>query len=109
MIGASASLLIARTRLAPEQPATCWVAPLTPAATYRSGAIFVPVWPTCSVWGRQPEMVTAREQPTAAPSRPARSTIGAKPAADPTPRPPVTTTLASASETPPVAAGTRPT
>ena len=46
-----------------------------------SGAIFVPVWPTWSVCGRQPAIVTAREQPTAPPSRPASSSIGAKPSA----------------------------
>ena len=52
--------------------------------------------------GRQPAIVTAREQPTAAPSSAASSSIGAKPSAEPAPRPPETTTLASASETPPV-------
>ena len=37
--------------MAPLQPAMCWVAPLTPARMYTSGAILVPVWPTCSVCG----------------------------------------------------------
>src|SRR5229473_4397867 len=73
MIGASASALMARMRLAPLQPAMCWVAPEIPQAMYRSGAILVPVWPTWSEWGRQPALVTTREQPTAAPSRPASS------------------------------------
>jgi hypothetical protein len=29
-------------------PTQCWIAPLMPQATYRSGEIFDPVWPTCS-------------------------------------------------------------
>ena len=33
----------------------------------------LPVWPTWSEWGRQPLLVTTREQPTAPPSRPASS------------------------------------
>ena len=61
----------------------------------------MPVWPTWSVCGRQPAMVTAREQPTAPPSAAASASTGAKPSAEPAPRPPLTTTLASASETPP--------
>ena len=48
-------------------------------------------------------MVTSREQPTAPPSAAASASMGAKPSADPAPRPPLTTTLASASETPPPA------
>ena len=62
----------------------------------------MPVWPTWSVCGRQPAIVTAREQPTTPPSRPASSSSGAKPSAEPTPRPPLTTTGASASDSPPV-------
>src|SRR5215207_3056070 len=85
----------------------CWVAPLIPHGMYRSGEIFVPVWPTWSVCGRQPALVTAREQPTAPPSSSASSSIGAKPSAEPTPRPPDTTTGASASERPPVDVSTR--
>src|SRR5205085_5267507 len=54
-----------------------------------------------SACGRQPALVTTREQPTAPPSRPASSSMIAKPFADPTPRPPLTTTFASLSETPP--------
>jgi hypothetical protein len=69
---------------------------------YRSGATFVPVWPTWSVCGRQPALVTTREQPTAAFSNPASSSRIPKPSADPTPRPPLTTTFASASEMPAV-------
>ena len=49
------------------------------------------------------------EHPTAPPSREASSSTGAKPSAEPAPRPPETTTLASASEMPPVAAPTRST
>ena len=45
-------------------------------------------------------MVTTREQPTAAFSSPASSSSIPNPSADPTPRPPLTTTLASASEMP---------
>src|SRR5829696_4308949 len=80
----------------------CCVAPLMPQATYRSGATLVPVWPTWSVCGRQPAMVTTREQPTAAFSTPASSSSMPKPSAEPTPRPPLTTTLASSSDTPAV-------
>ena len=65
-----------------------------------SGAMRVPVWPTWSVWLRQPLLVTAREQPTTPPSSPASSSSGAKPSAEPTPRPPPTTTGAVASVTP---------
>src|SRR6266851_3215059 len=101
MIGASASELMARMRLAPLQPAMCCVAPEIPHAMYSSGAILVPVWPTWSEWGRQPALVTTREQPTAPPSRPASSSMMANPSFEPTPRPPLTTTFASARETPP--------
>ena len=94
-------------RFAPLQPAMCCVAPEMPHAMYRSGEIFVPVCPTWSVCGRQPAIVTAREQPTAPPSSPASSSTPAKPSAEPAPRPPETTTFASASEIPPVAAPTR--
>ena len=66
-----------------------------------SGATLVPVCPTWSECGRQPALVTAREQPTAPPSSAASSSITAKPSAEPTPRPPETTTFASSSETPP--------
>ena len=52
----------------------------------------MPVWPTWSECGRQPALVTAREQPTAPPSSAASSSITAKPSAEPTPRPPETTT-----------------
>ena len=48
----------------------------------------MPVWPTWSVCGRQPALVTTREQPTAPPSSPASSSMIAKPSAEPTPRPP---------------------
>ena len=50
-----------------------------------SGAIRVPVWPTCSAWGRQPALVTTRDPPTAPPSRPASSSSSAKPRAAPDP------------------------
>ena len=60
----------------------------------------VPVWPTCWLCERQPRLVTTRETPTAAPSSSASSSIGAKPSGLPTPRPPPTTTRASASEMP---------
>ena len=60
----------------------------------------MPVWPTWSVCGRQPALVTTREQPTAPPSSAASSSMIAKPSAEPTPRPPLTTTLASTRETP---------
>src|SRR5216683_2859791 len=106
MIGASASELMARMRLAPLQPAMCCVAPEIPHAMYSSGAILVPVWPTWSEWGRQPALVTTREQPTAPPSRPASSSMMANPSFEPTPRPPLTTTFASASDTPPAGGAT---
>ena len=38
----------------------------------------MPVWPTWSECGRQPALVTAREQPTAAPSSSASSSITAE-------------------------------
>ena len=66
----------------------------------------MPVWPTWSVCGRQPALVTTREQPTAAFSCSASSSRIAKPSAEPTPRPPLTTTFASASETPLVTVST---
>ena len=67
----------------------------------------MPVWPTWSVCGRQPAIVTTREQPTAAFRRPASSSRIPKPSAEPTPRPPLMTTLASAREMPLVSASTR--
>ena len=78
-----------------------------PHAMYRSGAIRVPVWPTCWACGRQPAEVTTRETPTVPPSSAASSSSCAKPSALPTPRPPPTTTRASASEITPASAGTR--
>ena len=62
-IGASRSVLMARIALADEQPTMCWIAPLMPQAMYRSGAIRVPVWPTCWACGRQPAEVTTRDTP----------------------------------------------
>ncbi len=64
----------------------CWIAPLMPHAMYRSGAIRVPVWPTCWACGRQPAEVTTRETPTVPPSSAASSsscgeTLGAPDAA----------------------------
>ena len=109
MIGASGSVLIARIALAALQPTMCWIAPLIPQAMYRSGAIRVPVWPTCIACGRQPALVTTRETPTAAPSRAASSSSSRTPSPLPTPRPPPTTTRASASETVPASGATRPT
>ena len=85
----------------------CWIAPLMPQAMYRSGAIRVPVWPTCWACGRQPAEVTTRDTPTVPPSSAASSSSSAKPSALPTPRPPPTTTRASASEIRPASAGTR--
>ena len=83
------------------------MAPLIPQAMYRSGAIRVPVWPTCWACGRQPAEVTTRDTPTVPPSSAASSSSWAKPSALPTPRPPPTTTRASASEILPASAGTR--
>ena len=106
-IGASRSVLMARIALAERAPTMCWIAPLMPQAMYRSGAIRVPVWPTCWACGRQPADVTTRETPTVPPSSAASSSSWAKPSALPTPRPPPTTTRASASEIAPASAGTR--
>src|SRR5690606_32988263 len=50
-IGASASLLIATIVPASLMPVRCWIAPLMPTATYSSGAMILPVWPTCSSLG----------------------------------------------------------
>ena len=73
-----------------------------PAAIYRSGATFVPVCPTCSACGRQPELVTTREQPIVPPRSAANSSKLPKPSGPPTPRPPETITFASLSVTPPL-------
>ena len=62
-IGASRSVLMARIALAERAPTMCWIAPLMPQAMYRSGAIRVPVWPTCWACGRQPAEVTTRDTP----------------------------------------------
>src|SRR5207247_1856537 len=64
--------------------------------------------PTWSLCGRQPALVTAREQPTAAPRRFARSSMIAKPSLEPTPRPPLTITFAAARDTPPLLGWTWP-
>ena len=93
-------------RLGRAAPTMCWIAPLMPHAMYRSGAIRVPVWPTCWACGRQPAEVTTRDTPTVPPSSAASSSSCAKPSALPTPRPPPTTTRASASEIAPSSAGT---
>ena len=106
-MGASRSVLMTSRRLAPLQPTMCWMAPLMPQAIYRSGAMRVPVWPTWSVCGRQPRLVTTREPPTAPSSSAANSSRSLKPSALPTPRPPPTTTRASASETLPALGSTR--
>src|SRR6202167_2759004 len=100
MIGASGSVLTATRCFAPWQPAMCWMAPLIPQARYSSGAILVPVWPTCCVCGRQPWLVTTRDTPTVPPSSAASSSSTPKPSGPPTPRPPPTTTRAVASDTP---------
>ena len=105
MIGDSASVLIARIRLADLQPTMCWIAPLMPHAMYRSGAMRCPVWPTCCVCGRQPLLVTTRDTPMAAPSNSASSSSSENAAAEPTPRPPPTTTFASVSEIEPFVGG----
>ena len=89
---ASGSVFTATMFLAAIAPTQCWMAPEMPHARYTTGAIRVPVWPTWSRWLRQPLLVTAREQPTTPPSRPASSSSGANASADPTPRPPPTTT-----------------
>ncbi|KAG1070584.1 hypothetical protein G6F40_017576 [Rhizopus arrhizus] len=50
-IGASPSLLIATMVPASLMPVRCWIAPLMPTATYSSGAMILPVWPTCRSLG----------------------------------------------------------
>src|SRR6478752_4827947 len=94
------SVLTARIFFDAIAPTQGWMAPEMPHATYSSGAMRVPVWPTWSVWLRQPLLVTAREQPTTPPSVAASSSSGANPSALPTPRPPPTTTVAVARVTP---------
>ena len=69
MIGASRSVLTTRIALAALQPTMCWIAPLIPQAMYRSGAIRVPVWPTCSrgvASRRSSRPARRRRQPRAA-------------------------------------------
>src|SRR5690606_17743893 len=46
-IGASGSLLIATIVPASLMPVRCWIAPEMPTARYSSGAMILPVWPTC--------------------------------------------------------------
>ena len=100
MIGASGSVLIARIRFAPLQPAMCWVAPLIAAGDVDLGrdlraglADLVGVRPPAGDRHGARAADRAAEQ-----RRPAPRWI-AKPSAEPTPRPPLTTTFASASET----------
>jgi hypothetical protein len=50
-IGASASLLMATMVPASLMPVRCWIAPEMPTATYSSGAMILPVWPTCISFG----------------------------------------------------------
>ena len=56
---ASRSVLMAMMFLLAIAPTQCWIAPEIPHAKYTSGAMRVPVWPTWSVWLRQPLFVTA--------------------------------------------------
>src|ERR1700740_849591 len=66
MSGASGSVWTATMWRAPWQPAMCWMAPLIPQARDSSGAILVPVWPTCWRGGRPPWLVPTRETATSA-------------------------------------------
>ena len=50
-IGASGSLLIATMVRASLMPVRCWMAPEMPMAMYSSGAMILPVWPTCMSLG----------------------------------------------------------
>src|SRR5438093_1671591 len=109
MIGESGSVLIARIRFAALHPTMCWIAPLMPQATYRSGAIRRPVCPIWSECGPPPRLVPPRERPTPRFMSEASCSSCANPAAEPTPRPPPITTLASVRETPALVFASRPT
>src|SRR3989442_8182415 len=98
-MSASGSLFTATITLLDVIPAGCWMAPEIPSATYRSGVTVSPVCPTCSSFGRQPASVTAREAPTAPPSASASCSTRCQFSGPLRPRPPDTTTRASASET----------
>src|ERR1700754_2357136 len=50
-IDASPSLLMATIVPASLMPVRCWMAPEIPMAMYSSGAMILPVWPTCSSFG----------------------------------------------------------
>src|SRR6266508_4490350 len=103
-MSASGSLFTATMTLLDVIPARCWIAPEIPSAMYRSGVTVRPVWPTCSSFGRHPASVTARDAPRAAPRMPASSSTCFQFSGPRRPRPPETTTRASASGIRPLAA-----
>src|SRR5690606_26265065 len=80
-------------------PAKCWMAPEIPIAIYRLGLTAMPVWPTCSAWGRQPASDTGFEQAVAAPSASANSSMIPQFSGPFNPLPPDTTISASGKET----------
>lgn len=93
-MGASGSLFTATIVRESFIPATCWIAPLIPSATYSSGATTFPVCPTCCSLGASPASTTARDAPTAPPRWSARSRARASPRGLCIPRPAATTTFA---------------
>ena len=93
-MGASASELMDTITPLSFMPATCWMAPLMPTATYSSGATTLPVCPTCRSLAAYPASTAAREAPTAPPSRSAIRSTAAKFSLLFSARPPATTTLA---------------
>ena len=61
---------------------------------YISGAMILPVWPTCISFGAYPASTAARDAPTAAPSLSAKLNNNLKFSALPSARPPDTTRAA---------------
>ena len=80
-------------------PAKCCIAPEIPIAIYKLEATGLPVWPTCSLCGRQPRSETGLEQAVAAPKTSAKSSIRFQFSGPLRPRPPEITISASAIET----------
>src|SRR5476651_1365089 len=75
------------------------MAPEIPIAIYKFGLTAIPVCPTCSLCGLQPESETGFEQAVAAPNNPANSSTIPQFSGPFNPRPPETTISASGNET----------
>ena len=87
-------------------PAKCCIAPEIPIAIYKFVATGFPVCPTCSLCDLQPKSETGLEHAVAAPSTSAKSSTNPQFSGPLRPRPPETTTSASAMVTLPTALST---